>query len=200
MKHEATVTVRTICAGEQAPTFHVEDIFGTPVTLGQFAGNPLLLSFFRNGACALCNLQVHKLIERYPTYHRQGLAIVAVFESPRESILRYVGPQDAPFSIIADPTGELYAHYGVENSEAKVRASMENPLVAEATKDAVAHGFALTREEGSNFFRMTADFLIAPDQSVVEAQYAEYVSDHLPFAVIEQFLDAWGCNGAETGD
>jgi len=160
-------------------------------------GNPLLLSFYRNGACALCNLQVHKLIERYPAYRRQGLAVLAVFESSRESILQYVGKQDAPFPIIADPRGHLYARYGVENSDEKVQASMKNPVVADVVKEAAASGFVLTAEEGSNFFRMTADFLIAPDQKVVAAHYAEYVGDHLPFAIIEQFLDAWGCNGAD---
>src|SRR3978361_238298 len=100
---------QTLVTGTLAPAFHVEDTFGTPVMLESYAGNPLLLSFFRNGACALCNLQVHKLIERYPMFAREGMAVIAVFESPRESIQRYVGRQDAPFPIIPDPQGALYA-------------------------------------------------------------------------------------------
>ena len=194
-EHHAPAT-QTLVTGMLAPAFHVEDAFGTSVALEGYAGNPLLLSFFRNGACALCNLQVHKLIERYPAYHRQGLAVIAVFESPRESILRSVGRQDAPFPIIPDPQGALYARYGIENSAEKVKASMTNPSTEEARKEAEESGFPLTAEEGSNFFRMTADFLIAPDQTIVEAKYADFVGDHLSFATIEQFLVASGRNGA----
>lgn len=193
---EAT-RVMNIAPGMRAPAFQTEDVFGRQVTLEQFAGSPLLLSFYRNGWCALCNLRMHALIERFPTYQRQGMMAVAVFESPRERILESVGKQDAPFPIIADPDGELYTRYGVEVSEAKVQASAENPAVAEAVKEAAANGFVLTPEDGSNFLRMPADFLIAPDQTIVEAKYADYVTDHLPFAVIEQYLATWGCNGAD---
>jgi thioredoxin-dependent peroxiredoxin len=192
-----TSQVMHIASGMRAPAFQTEDIFGRPISMEQFAGHPLLLSFYRNGWCALCNLRVHALIQRYPTYQRQGMMAIAVFESPRERILESVGKQDAPFPIIADPDSVLYARYGVELSEAKVQASAENPLVAEAVMEAAANGFILTPEEGSNFLRMPADFLIAPDQIIVEAKYADYVTDHLPFAVIEQYLAGWGCNGAD---
>jgi thioredoxin-dependent peroxiredoxin len=46
----------------------------------------------------------------------------------------------------------------------------------------------LTPEEGSNFFRMPADFLIGPDLTVHTAHYAEYVYDHLGFDKLEQAL------------
>jgi len=94
--------------GQMAPDFSTEDVFGHPISLRDYAGKRVLLSFFRNGACAMYNLQVHRLIQKYPDYHAQGLDIIAVFESPRESILQYVGKQDAPFPIIADPTASLY--------------------------------------------------------------------------------------------
>ena len=50
-----------------------------------------------------------------------------MFESPRENILQYVGRQDAPFPIVADPQAQLYALYGVEVSEAKVAKTMSMP-------------------------------------------------------------------------
>lgn len=196
-QYSQATRVMGITPGMRAPAFQTEDIFGRPVSLEQFAGSPLLLSFYRNGWCALCNLRVHELIERYPTYQRQGLVAIAVFESPRERILESVGKQAPPFPIIADPDGTLYARYGVEVSAEKAQASIDHPVVAEAVAEAAASGFVLTSEEGSNFFRMPADFLIAPDQTVIEAKYADYVSDHLPFAVIERYLAAWGCNGAD---
>ena len=174
--------------GTLAPAFQVEDVFGNPISLDDYAEKRLLLSFFRNAACAICNLRVHELIERYPAYHRSGLEILAVFESPRENILLYVGRQDAPFPIVADPQAQLYALYGVEASEAKVAKTMSMPETQATIGAAAAQGFVLTPEADSNFNRMPADFLIGPDLIVQRAHYAEYVMDHLPFETIEHFL------------
>ncbi|HEX5690775.1 MAG TPA: redoxin domain-containing protein, partial [Roseiflexaceae bacterium] len=85
-----------IQVGATAPLFRVEDMFGDPVDLRDYADRRLLLSFFRNAACAICNLRVHQLIQRYAEYQRRGLEMLVVFESPRESLAQYVGKQDAP--------------------------------------------------------------------------------------------------------
>jgi peroxiredoxin len=174
--------------GTPAPTFRVEDVFGDSIGLGDYAGKRLLLSFFRNAACAICNLRVHQLIQHYPVYQRAGLEVLAVFESPRENILQYVGRQDAPFPIIADPQAQLYALYSVEVSEEKVAETMNMPETQATIRAAAAQGFVLTPEAGSNFNRMPADFLIGPDLTIQRAHYAEYVMDHLPFEDIERFL------------
>src|SRR5215212_3426158 len=177
-----------IQSGTPAPVFHAVDLFGNSVDLDAYRGTPLLLSFFRNAACALCNLRVHQLIERYADLQRAGLAIVAIFESPAESMRQYVGKQDAPFPIIADPQAQLYTLYGVESSEAKIAATMGMSATQQVIGAAAAQGFQLTEEAGSNFLRMPADFFIGADGVVLEAHYADYVWDHLPFARIEELL------------
>jgi peroxiredoxin Q/BCP len=177
-----------IQAGMPAPAFHAVDLFGTCVELAAHRGTPLLLAFFRNAACALCNLRVHHLIERYAGLHSAGLEIVAIFESPAESLRQYVGKQAAPFSIIADPEARLYTLYGVESSEAKVAATMAMAATQQVIDTAAAQGFQLTDQAGSNFLRMPADFFIGADGVVLDAHYAEYVWDHMPFARIEELL------------
>jgi peroxiredoxin len=183
-----------IQSGTHAPAFQTEDLFGKAITLEDFAGKWVLLAFLRNGACAMCNLRVHQLIERYPELHTKGLEVLTVFESPRSSIAQYVGKQDAPFAIIPDPRAKLYALYGVESSEEKINAVMTRPETGAVVQEAAAHGFALTPEEGSNFFRLPADFLIAPDGTVRIAHYTDHVYDHLGFDAIEHQLvsDALG--------
>lgn len=176
--------------GMVAPDFQRADIFGMPIQLYDKEGGITLLSFFRNAACAICNLRVHQLIERYPAYQQRGLRIIAVFESPQQRILQYVGKQDAPFPIIADPQAELYTLYGVESSAAKVAVTMTMPKTHGVIEQAAAHGFPLTKEDGSNFDRMPADFLLSYDRRVIVAHYADYVMDHLPLARLEEKL--WG--------
>jgi peroxiredoxin Q/BCP len=178
----------SIQAGSPAPTFHTEDIYGTTIDLQDYVDRMVLLSFFRNGACAICNLRIHQLITRNPDFQRRGLTILAVFESPRERVLESVAEQGAPFTLIADPGAVLYDLYGVETSEEKVAQTMQRSDLQETIQEAAAHGFQLMPEEGSNFNRMPADFLIGPDLIVRQAHYADYVMDHLPFADIEKAL------------
>ena len=177
-----------LSAGLNAPAFQTEDIFGTRIDLEAYRGRSVLLSFYRNAACAMCNLQVHKLIEKYPAYHAAGLDMIAIFESPRENLLQYVAKQDAPFPIIGDPGARLYDLYGVEVSEEKVNASMTAPRTETRVKEASAAGFELTREEGSNFYRIPADFLIDPTGVIRQAYYSDIVGEHLPFAEIDNYL------------
>jgi len=173
-------------AGMMAPEFEVLDSFGNKVNLADYRGKKVLLSFFRNAACAMCNLRVHQLIGHYEEWKANGLELVTVFVSPQENILQYVGKQDAPFPIIADPEAKLYDLYGLETSEEKVNTTMGRSDVQEKIGEAAAAGFVLTKEEGSNFFRMPAEFLIGPDSRVELAHYNQFVYDHLPLEVIEE--------------
>jgi hypothetical protein len=82
--------------------------------------------------------------------------------------------------------------YGVESSEEKVMVAATNPTAKQQQiiLDAAEIGYPLTPEEGANFFRLPADFLIGPDLVIQRAFYSDAVGDHLPFEEIEQFLSA----------
>jgi len=171
----------------RAPDFKTADMFGQPVDLQCLAGKPMLISFLRNGGCAMCNVQVHKLIQRYDSWHQQGLEVIVIFESPVQSLLQNVSRQDAPFAIIPDPTAQLYALYGVESSEDKISHHL-TPKQQQLVDEAHTIGYELKPEAGSNFFRLPADFLIDADQVIREAFYSEAVGDHLSFDLIDSFL------------
>ncbi|MDZ4763432.1 MAG: peroxiredoxin-like family protein [Chloroflexota bacterium] len=190
----AVSTPVRLAAGDIAPDFLTVDIFDRPIQFhNAVAHQPILLAFLRNGACALCNLRVSQLIARYPAYRARGIEVIAVFESPVESIRQYVGRQDAPFPIIADPTADLYALYGVEVSEEKVNATLTDAATPARVQAAAAAGFVLTQEEGSNFHRIPADFLIERGGRIHAAFYAERVGEHLSF----EDIDAWTERGRE---
>jgi thioredoxin-dependent peroxiredoxin len=189
----ATGEMARIADGEPARAFRTMDISGNVVDLTGYPDKHILLSFFRFASCPFCNLRVHRLIERYPAYHDAGLAVIAVFESPRETMLRYVaGRMDAPFPLIADPEDHLYRLYGLEKSWGKFAMAYINPRVAATcARDAAAAGF------GKGFWpgkidaaphRMPADFLIGPDMTVRKAWYGTYPGDHLPFETIDRLL------------
>lgn len=178
--------------GEVAPHFETEDIFGSRIDLRTYEGKPLLLTFLRNGNCALCNLRIHQLIQHHPALHARGLEILAVFESPVASIRQHVtSRQDVPFPLIADPTARLYDLYGVEVSEEKTQATLarvNSTPVQQKIQEAAAIGYELVHEEGANFQRIPADILIGPDQHIQVAFYADLIGDHLSFEEIENAL------------
>ena len=158
-----TQAATKLMVGMTAPIFQSVDLFDQPINLEDYKGRWLLLSFYRFSACALCNLRIHQLITAFPDYQQKGLEMLAIFESPKANLLQYVGKQDAPFPLIGDPKARIYDLYGLETSEEKIKATMDDPNTMDRVKAAAAAGFALTKEEGSNFNRMPADFLIDPD-------------------------------------
>jgi len=173
--------------GMTAPAFTTADIAGNPVALESYHGRKVLLAFFRFSACALCNLRVHHFIDRYPQWQRQGMEVIAVFESPLTNMKSYVGAQNAPFPLIADPTAALYDLYGVETSEAKVQATLADARTKEVIAAAAAAGFKLTPEEGSNFHRIPAEFLIDEQGILHVAHYNQRITDHWELAAIDHF-------------
>ena len=183
-----TQTTTQLMVGMTAPTFQSVDLFDQPINLQDYRGHWLLLSFYRNAACALCNLRVHELISKYPEYKQKGLEMLALFESPKANLLQYVGKQDAPFSIVGDPEAKFYDLYGIETSEDKVNATMAAPEGQQRVQEATKAGFALTKEPGSNFYRIPADFLIDPDGIIREAFYSELVGQHLDLATVDAHL------------
>jgi peroxiredoxin len=173
--------------GEIAPTFRAVDHCGNPISFENYRGRKVLLAFMRFSACALCNLRVHQFINRYPDWQRQGMDVIVVFESTEANMRTYVGAQNAPFSLVTDPKAHLYDLYRVETSEEKVRMTMADANTKKFAEEAAAAGFPLTPEEGSNFNRIPADFLIDESGIVRVAHYSHLITDHLPLVEIDSF-------------
>ncbi|MGG1552557.1 redoxin domain-containing protein [Paenibacillus ferrarius] len=179
--------IKHIQPGMPAPDFTAADIYGNPIALKDYQGRKVLLSFFRFSACALCNLRVHQLIGRFPAWQSQGMDVIAVFESPEPNMKQYVGTQAAPFPLVADPMALVYRLYGVETSEEKVQATLADGDTKNVIAQAAAVGFKLTPEEGSNFHRIPAEFIIDEQGIVQIAHYNRLLTDHLELASIDRF-------------
>jgi peroxiredoxin Q/BCP len=179
--------VHLLQPGMIAPTFTTTDIHGNPVALESYRGRKVLLSFFRFSACAVCNLRVHQFIGRSLQWQHQGMDVISVFESPIANMKTYVGAQNAPFPLVADPTATLYDLYGIENSEEKVQATLDDVRTKEFIAEAAAAGFELTPEKDSNFQRIPAEYLIDENGILQVVHYSQLITDHLEFAVIDRF-------------
>jgi peroxiredoxin len=175
--------------GEVAPDFALRNIDGKLVSLKEYRGKKLLVSFYRYAACPLCNLRIYELITKHDELQKKGLYMIAFFQSPRESILEYVGKQKPPFPIITDPSREIYKLYGVESSLAKALRAV---FRMKKFRQAATLGFKGGNREGDKKI-VPADFLINEKGVIHMAYYGKDISDHLPLHEIEKFLILTSC-------
>lgn len=171
--------------GESVPELSGVDWRGDAVQLASFRGRRVWLAFFRYASCPLCNLRVRDMIARHEALSASGVQVVAVFQSPAESVARYVGRQEPPFPLVCDPDEKLYARFGLE---ARLSAFVSPANLGRASQ-ATAAGFLPGTMEGTRT-RIPADFLIDEEGVLADVYYGEIISDHIPFERVERFAEA----------
>lgn len=171
--------------GECAMAFQAKDIVGRDVDFSPKKGERTLLSFYRYASCPFCNLRMHYLRKKFPELQAAGLNCIAVFQSPVESIREYVGKEDSPFPIIADPQRSLYKLYGVE---ASLVGLLKGGVKASLLMEALKLGYKPGKMEGSKTL-VPADFLINENFIVDVAYYGSDIADHIPLSAIEAWLE-----------
>jgi thioredoxin-dependent peroxiredoxin len=182
------ITLQTLAQEKQkAVDFSATTIEGKPFRLSDLKGRKIFLSFFRNGACALCNLRVHEISLQQKAFDKAGIEVIAVFESSVEDMKPFVGKQKLGFTLLSDPQGKLYALYGIKNSPELVNAVMTSGSAANRIAQADAAGFKLTKQEGSNFFRIPAEVLIDENFNIVKIHHCEQLTDHLSLDEVLKF-------------
>jgi peroxiredoxin len=178
-------------AGQQAPGFVVEDIYGRPVALTDYAGRQLMLSFYRSAACPLCNVRTWHLINRYPMYQRLGLSMVAFFESSPQNTHTYLDRLQCPFPVVADIERQVYTLFGLESSWiGAVRGLMRRSVYREAASKGLGAWRTLDNVLALDGVksRLPADFLIGPDLTIRRAYYGKDAGDFLLFSEIDSFV------------
>lgn len=171
-------------AGDAAPAFEATDIRDRGISLENYRGRKVMLSFYRYASCPLCNLRISELLEKQASWKADGLDLIAVFQSPKESIDHYAGKQGIPFPVIADPRRKLYDMYGVHADLLKFAASALHP---EKLLQAAKKGFLPGKVE-NKVAMIPADFLIDESGKIFLAYYGKDASDHLDASVIESFI------------
>ena len=89
--------------GQVAPDFVTEDLFGNPVSLSQFRGQPVWLTFWGSW-CPPCRAEFPEVQRAYEQLEPEGLRLLGV--SIRESALEaaaYAGQNGATWLVLSDP-------------------------------------------------------------------------------------------------
>ena len=91
-----------LTTGTKIPNLVGHTLSGNEISLSEYKGSPLILSFYRYAGCQLCNLRIHDFIKRYDQkYQPAGINAVAVFQSPLRKMKKYHTEHEAPFELEA---------------------------------------------------------------------------------------------------
>ncbi|APU40845.1 MULTISPECIES: peroxiredoxin-like family protein [unclassified Streptomyces] len=155
---------------------------GAPVALPD-SERLVHLQFRRFAGCPVCHLHLRSVVRRHAEIEAVGVREVVVFHSGADELREHAA--DLPFAVVADPDKRLYAEFGVESSP----RSLLDPRAWWPVLRAVALGTvemlrgrqkAPARNQHNGRLGLPADFLIAPDGTVLARSYGEHVDDQWP--------------------
>ncbi len=134
---------------------------------------------------------MYLLTERYAQYQAKGLYVLAFFESSAGLAQEYLPRLKAPFPFIPDLAGETYDRYGLGTSMVgTARGALRRSVYREARQRQLGvwqllQGFLAM--DGRKF-RMPADFVLGPDQTIRIAHYGQDAGDFLSFSALDDYL------------
>jgi peroxiredoxin len=168
-----------ISAGSAFPSLQLSGLDGATIAIPD-AGETVHLQLRRFAGCPVCNLHLRSFVRRADELTTAGVREVIVFHSTPESLRVY--EPELPFTIVADPTKQIYRALGVEST---ARAVLDPRLLIRLPKIFLSairgivsppHRIPPMLPTGGQL-GVPADFLIASDGHVVAAKYGQHAYD-----------------------
>jgi len=171
---------------QPAPNFRTADISGKPVTISDFKGKKILLTFYRHVGCPVNNLRFQQLRQYDPYFKEQELVVLAVYESSIENLIRYSRDESFYARLIANPEFDLYTQYEIEQSTLKMLFSMYKGVFAKSMEGKKYFKERFEPEGHQNL--LGGEFLIGEDGNLKHIYYNQYLGDHIPTSEILKFV------------
>jgi peroxiredoxin len=171
----------------QAPVFITKDVNGNTVNFEDYRGQKVMITFYRNVGCPVCNLRFHELQQQASLFKAKGLVLLAIYESSAGHMRQYIEGENFYATMIPNPDLSLYSLYNIERSNGKMMKGMFYGGIGKMSKGKKLFKKKLKQDGNSN--RIGADFLINEDGQIVHAYYGKYIGDHLPIDEIEKFIN-----------
>ena len=161
-------------SGDLAPTIDTTDIWGSPA-ISPKAEKWTYVSFHRFASCPFCNLRTNELIRTYSLFQENDIEIISIWPSSTTNMLKYVGSEQTPFSLVSDPKKRLFEQFGVIKSSrlGALKLLLHPKLVVDALK--IKHK-KMEIDSDPNLF--PAGFLIDSNGIVQLAHYGKHFGDH----------------------
>jgi len=110
----AGVAARALGVGATAPDFSLPDAEGRRVDLVDLrATGPVVVTFYRGGWCAYCNLELRAYAERMPAFSDAGVHVVAISPHTPDASLTFVERAALPFTVLSDVGNVVASSFGI---------------------------------------------------------------------------------------
>lgn len=171
---------------QSAPTFSIADINGKNVNLNDYRGKKVLITFYRNVGCPVCNLRFHELQDESSFFESKGLILLSIYESSADQMKKYLDGETAYSIMIPNEEQNLYTLYSVEKNMGKVMKGMFHGAMGKMKKGKKL--FKTKIKQDGTQDRIGAEFLIDENGNLLKVYYGKFIGDHLPISEIKQIL------------
>lgn len=102
-----------ITEGTLAPDFTLPDETGTPHSLSDYRGSPVVLYFYPKDDTPGCTKEACSFRDDYSAYQQAGVTILGVSPDAPNQHAKFKAKYDLPFTLLADSDHEVCELYGV---------------------------------------------------------------------------------------
>jgi thioredoxin-dependent peroxiredoxin len=172
---------------QAAPNFTIKDVNGIIVNLSDYKGKKVMLTFYRNVGCPVCNIRFHELQEQADYFKSKNMIMLAVYESSAENMKIYLEGETFYAIMLPNTDQNLYKLYDIDRGMGKMMKGMFHGAMKKMKQGKKL--FKHEMKQDGNKDRIGADFLIDENGIVKTAYYGKYVGDHLKIEDIKRFLN-----------
>ena len=174
--------------GDAIPARKYTTITGGAITVPAQTGTTHL-QFRRFAGCPICHLHLRSFATRHQELIDAGISEVVFFHSPQSALQGYQAL--LPFAVVADPQRESYAEFGVDTRISAVVHPRAWRSAFRGYASVMGHRHdpdnkGVGSGDGSTHLGLPADFLIAPDGTVVGVHYGRHADDQW---TVDEVLD-----------
>ncbi len=98
--------------GTKAPEFTLNDKYGNPVSLSDFAGKKVVLYFYPKDNTPGCTRQACAFALHHKDFTEQNVAVIGISKDSVASHLKFAEKYDLPFVLLSDPDHAVIEAYG----------------------------------------------------------------------------------------
>ena len=99
--------------GKKAPAFTLKDQSGTPHSLSDYAGQPVVLYFYPKDDTPGCTTESCDFQARLPQFKKSKAAVLGMSILDEKSKAKFATKHGLTFPLLADPEHEIAEKYGV---------------------------------------------------------------------------------------
>jgi peroxiredoxin Q/BCP len=99
--------------GDKAPPFQARSDSGERISLKDLKGKPVVLYFYPKDMTPGCTQEACDFRDSFSRLKKLGVTVLGVSKDSVESHQKFKGKHELPFTLLADPDGELCKSYGV---------------------------------------------------------------------------------------